>query len=686
MRITVCVCAALALNGCALFDPYAPGRKAGLYDFERRYYDCPLSNTPAPVNPNNETNKGGGDNGGNGDENGEVNVGGKDAGSAEMTPNAAALKGRERLQCVLQTSQTLQAEYYRAAGFHEKARTVVGGAITFGTAYALLLGISDGIAPANRTDQIAAIGAGAAALLGASSLIINPRSRDVYIAGAQAVICPVQRAGPFTLDQKTYDRLTELVTSANGDEPPFSAEISQAESLYNLYRLDAPLPQTTVEANRQTFFLTTAGQIIDAARMANNRAVKLKYEVDVIAPKELLAALMEIDGKVAGQVSDAQPELSDIAAVQGSLAGAAARIAPGFAAGAPGVAAGAPDRAKTANDVGYTQSAAQQRLLEDLRIALQSIRTKTLEVNGLVDGVEIEIERLGSIDDCAFEPVELGFRLSKNSIVFRGGTDQSEPFQVVNGSPPFSPSIAGAPSGLAVDPIVAGREIVVRYDASEAAPGEHTLSVTETMRPSGGAQSLKVIVLGEAAPGTSTETETLNPPVDKNKREYAHDFVRLVQKTLNAGDSNLSLTIDGDFGANTQNALKAFQKRESLPASESGRLDSPTTEGTTKTLGKLVERFIAGPQKTDMEYQASREQEAAAPTEARKVAEEKLKAELGSIALCAAIQPDGALSDAERVCIVIYQFSKLIPGAKSSTFPVSGTLDNRTRAALEQES
>ncbi|MEQ1931256.1 MAG: hypothetical protein ABL957_12125 [Parvularculaceae bacterium] len=513
------VAAGLLLSGCVLLDPTYPSRTSPVYEDGGKF--------PEETSPKPDPDKGG------------------------LTDDSTSLRR------AFNESVAMQQTYLKAASRHDLARSITGPAVVGGSAYALLMGISPGIAPKNAADQIAAIGTGGAALYGTSSFLISAKRQDVYIAGAKAISCLQERTRPFLLSRDAENRLSSAlfgqVRSAHAENTARDLEQDQLVqvgaarvSLRTLARgasmaragvlatgagsiyPDKPLSNLRsvvlrliddVEGEPGYGSDAAARKHVDAARAlagastaAETKGLSLLAEIDGGAAQSFTIALRKIDIGVAQELRKTQPELSTILTIIDGLGAISGKIA-GRSLSAPATTApSGTQNSRRGDQVKADMIEALKRAMADLQYSVDLIDGVVSSVVERVKAVGQEIRgdqtptvvRLG---DCVMAPIDMSLRTDKSELAFKQGAASTASLKIEGGEWPFVARFEGSPAGLSVTQSPEfGRTITVAYDGKGSVipkdPKEPPaqLKVTDKF----GAAAPPVAVKIEAAPANNT--------------------------------------------------------------------------------------------------------------------------------------------------------------------------------------
>jgi hypothetical protein len=392
-RLNVVVLAPILASGCAIVEPYGRGISAGIYD-------CTIDGVVAKKDRRGRASE-------------ET--------TCQLAPGAASLPR------AIATAQVLQKKYIRAAGEHELIRTAATATVIGGASYALLMGVSDGIAAANATDQIAAIGAGAAAMIAVTNLTTSPRRQDVWLAGAKAVSCAVGRSTPFLLEGETVESLETTV-------------FDLADEIVALRRLRAEAAASK-DAGKPDFVaaIADADAAIAAGDLRGGQGAQVLYMRNTGASTGLLNALREIDSDVNIELRKAQPDINAIIASVDGLKGFAAKISGAYAP-APTTAS---DGQTKSQDF---ESAAD--LLAELKVATAEVRLKTDAVRAIVGPVIDAAAAAGAPSACNLEAIIMPISVEPATVDFTAGAAANKIVKIVGGDAPFVADLAAPAEGV----------------------------------------------------------------------------------------------------------------------------------------------------------------------------------------------------------------------------------------------
>lgn len=482
------------MSACALVDPYAPGLNAGLYDSRMPKNSCPKGNEDSFTGPN-------------------------------------------ALKCADERSTRLQRKYLHAAGQHEIARTLTAGAIIGGSSYALLLGVADGIAAANAKEQIAAIGAGAAALFALNNFVTSPRRQDIYIEGTKAIVCTQIAAAPYFLTTDQREVLTER------DGATLASLVASAESELDKFR------GAGSNGARHRTLIEQADMAVSAGKQTANRAAGLVHAADVLAPAQMLASLRTINGAVSTELRKSQPDLSTIKTLQTGLAGFASGISGDYVKN-EGLDASPPALTSIAGTA------------ETVRLAMRALKQRTIEANAILEAVNEAIAKVGAIDNCGFTIADLPLKIAISEKPFVKGTASSTTFVVERGEAPFVVRLSPPTAGLAAkfsDPFSAdgsasfGRVGTVSYDG-KAGVRNYDLFIND-----------KAGALGRAAFEVAPAPALAAPadPGIQGDAETAHLQDKAVRQRV---QTYLCVDPDGIFGPQTRAKIAEDRAKKNLAA------------------------------------------------------------------------------------------------------------------------
>jgi len=356
----------------------------------------------------------------------------------------------------------LQSNYIEAAGHDETVRNFANASLTAAATYALLLGVSDGIGPANASDQITALGAASAATLGVTSIYTNPVRQQIFIQGARAVSCARVAAVPFELGTTDLARLN-AVLDGTGTPPTTDSlydHIANVEMFLDLFE-QAGLPADYIASVRNE---------VAAARAAVSRGFAVRREITRTAPSRLMNHLRAVDTEVAAQLQATTVDLNTGLQIRSNLQSSAAAIAPQFGtqkqtppdpAIAPALAGGI--AALAAGGVNY------DRVLREMRHATEFLNTLANDIEHTAKSVDTTFAA------CEFEPVSLALRLNTNTLEIPIGKSKS--FLVSEGQPPFVAEMVTSGSDIDVKFVPAfGNRGSVEVGAGATA-GDYEVSV-----------------------------------------------------------------------------------------------------------------------------------------------------------------------------------------------------------------
>jgi len=434
----------LLASGCAIVEPYGRGVAAGIYD-------CSVDAAQAVDVGNTHQKK-------------KAN---KLANICQLAP------GPQSLPRAIATAQELQRKYISAAGEHEFVRTAAGATVIGGASYALLMGVSDGIAPANATDQIAAIGAGAAAMLAVTNLTTSPRRQEVWLAGAKAVSCAVGRSTPFLLDDRTSNSIDRSIS-----------ELTSLVALLHMARARAAARTPDTEL---TAAISDADLAIAAGDLAAGQGMQVLFMRNTGASTGLLNALREIDSDVMLELRKAQPDIGAIIASVDGLKGFAARISSAYApAPADSTAGKSDDSIKRALFTLMSEASGETgkssdddaKFLDAFKYVIAEVRRRTDAVRSVVGPVIDSASAAGAPSDCNLEAVIIPVSVEPNAIEFKSGAADSKIVKIKGGDAPFIAEYSEPVTGFGVNlgsPF--SRDILI--SVSDKATGSATLYVKD---------------------------------------------------------------------------------------------------------------------------------------------------------------------------------------------------------------
>lgn len=571
MKIVRAATAALLLSGCVLLDPTYPSRTSPVYNNGGKFYAPPAK---AGKGKQQET------------------------GTCQATNNSSLMEGSKSLRCAFDHSVTLQQTYLRAASRHDLARSITGPAVIGGSAYALLMGISPGIAPQNAADQIAAIGTGGAALYGASNFLVSARRQDVYIAGAKAISCLQERTRPFILSTDADLRLRSALFGQEAlQEPLYPPEpLSTLRStVLSAVRTVETIPGYDDAAKAH---VDAARALVNASLTTEARGLNLLAEIEGGAAQAFSISLRKIDIDVAAELRKTQPELSTILTIVDGLGGISAKIA-GRSLSSSG-AGGGTSGAQSLQDKPLS-TANRQRLedaVEDLIKAIAKLQYSVDLIDGVVSSVVERMKAVGQeirgnetptvvrLGDCVMAPVDNSLRTDKAELAFTQGTAATQTLKVEGGEWPFVARFEGSPAGLSpTQSPEFGRTVTIAYDGKAAAttmPAQ--LKVTDKFGGSAAPVAVKIVATTTTATVTPPAPAPNEPPdtplgrtwraneglkakwaklSDTEKQNLSVDGAQQVQRALCLGIRDGDGAIDADFGAPgadtaTRRAVKQF--------------------------------------------------------------------------------------------------------------------------------
>lgn len=313
---------------------------------------------------------------------------------------------RTELSKAFVTSYRLQCAYIGAAGDQALARNVASTGLMAGAAYAGLLGISDGIAPANADNQIAAIASLSALGLGWTSLFTSPQRQDVYIAGVEAISCVQRRSEPFNISE---EELSTFVAAMDGS-PSFRLLIA------------------FVKSNRGN------DELVAAAEDTLSDAEVLRSQLNGGAAADMKFALIKIDTAVMLEVRKTQPDLNAVKALSDGLPGLAKSLGQTLTVNPE------PDsetiRTADADKTGKIEARADE------------LRRRKAELETIIQKSKVDIASAGKVTDCGLETATLKLEAAPAKLEFKKGASGMAQIVAVNGEAPFSAYFLSNPAGL----------------------------------------------------------------------------------------------------------------------------------------------------------------------------------------------------------------------------------------------
>ena len=552
-------------SGCALIDPTRDSRHSALYKSQ-------FCSTPSGAN-------------------------------ADLSCSVQA--DRNSLPKAFDLSVAQQKIYLRASGRHDLARSIAGPTLVAGSAYALLLGISPGIGPANASDQIAAIGTGGAALFGASNFLVSPRRQDVYIAGAKAIACAQERARPFLLPEVSRDLLDAEIQKDPDDATAKSGRLVKRRAILDV------LIKRLGGGSQSDPLIKAANELLAESAVTLDRGRSLIAQIDGGAAQALLGTVRSIDLDVASELRKAQPELASILTIVDGIPGVAAKIG---GAGFPA--------AKTATQ-GGRRLALQEDLREEVVRAMVALQQSVDSVRSVVNSVLHQLESVGQkissdqsvvvrLGDCILSPIDASLHLDQQQIVFKLKVASNQSLKVEGGEWPFAARLAETIPGVTVSQTPEfGRTVNVNYDGKAAAT---SAPIALTIQDKTGSRAeAKVAIVADggvespplAARETGVDGVPPEPPKgdvgdtwradDRRKALFAklnevektflrYEDAKAVQRALCLVVRDGATAEDADFGApgadtRTRNAIRQFHadiggdiKSDTLTLAEIGYL------------------------------------------------------------------------------------------------------------------